>query len=251
MTTKWILLPAIAGMLAASAAHAVTFTNISGAVVNFPGGAASFADELVSFAPGIVFNATLGYNQPKPEYLNGLNALGVPDTDLAASISCSTSPSPTNCRFASLGDGGSLVVKFTDNLLTGSGTSAIDLYVFLAGPGDPTYVDISTDGIAWSSVGQFTGNPGIDIDAYGFGPASTFAYVRLRDVPNAGQVTGDSLGADIDAIGAVSTVPVPLPAGGALLAPALAAAGLIARRRPPSGTGASRGARPGPAGCPR
>jgi hypothetical protein len=214
------------GLLAAAAADATSFTNVSGISVDFPAGAVSFADELVSFAPGIIFNPARGYDQPLPAYLNGSNTIGVPDFSLAQSITCFSNPNPTDCKFASLGEAGSLVVKFTDNLLTGSGTPAKDLWIFLAGPGDDTFVDISTDGGTWSNVGAFSGNPGIDIDAFGFGVSDTFAYVRLRDVPLSGQVTGDTLGADIDAIGAISTIAVPLPAAAWLFGSAL----LVLRR---------------------
>jgi hypothetical protein len=52
-------------------------------------------------------------------------------------------------------------------------------------------------------------NRGIDIDQFGFGPSSRFSLVRLTDDPNVGEATGVSVGADIDAFGAISSIPDP------------------------------------------
>jgi hypothetical protein len=225
---------AVAAAFCAMPAQAVSYTNINGISVDFPAGAISFADELVSFSPGIVFDPARGVNIPLAPYLEGSNALGVPDMDLMQSISCfDGSPTTQDCKFVSLGSLGSLTVRFTDNLLTGSGTPAPDLWIFEAGPADPTFVDVSADGVSWFGVGTIDGFTGVDLDAFGFGTGDTFGYVRLRDAPG-GQPSGDTLGADIDAIGAISTVrPVPLPATGLLLGSALLA---LARRRASPGT---------------
>ncbi len=220
----------LAGLLGASSAHAVSFTNINGISVDFPAGAVSFADQLVDFLPGIIFDPARGINIPLSPYLDGNNTLGVPDMNLAQSLLCfDGTPTSQDCKFASLGSLGSLTVRFTDNLLTGNGAASPDLWIFEAGPGDLTFVDLSVDGLNWLAVGSIAGFTGVDIDAFGFGPASAFGYVRLRDAPG-GQPTGDTLGADIDAIGAISTVAVvPVPATGVLLLSALA--GLASRRR--------------------
>ena len=53
---------------------------------------------------------------------------------------------------------------------------------------------------------------GIDIDAFGFGPSDQFAFVRLTDDPDEGGQSGIFLGADIDAVGAISTVAIAPPA---------------------------------------
>lgn len=219
-----------AGLLVASSASAVTFTNISGISVNFPAGAISFADQLVDFSPGIIFDPARGVNIPLSPYLDGNNAVGVPDMDFAQSLLCfAGTPSTETCKFTSLGSLGSLTVRFTDNLLTGNGATSPDLWIFEAGPSDLTFVDISVDGQNWLGVGSIGGFTGVDIDAFGFGPGTAFAYVRLRDAPG-GQTSGETLGADIDAIGAISTVAVvPVPATGVLLLSALG--GLASRRR--------------------
>ncbi len=65
---------------------------------------------------------------------------------------------------------------------------------------------ISRNGQDWISLGRLVGNTdGIDIDAAGFGPSDYFWYVRVTDDPNSGGSSGSSAGADIDAIGALST----------------------------------------------
>ena len=67
-------------------------------------------------------------------------------------------------------------------------------------------VDISSDGVTWRSVGGVGGSEsGVDIDAVGFGPDSAFSYVRLTDDPNSVGGSGPTVGADIDAIGAISS----------------------------------------------
>ncbi|MDH5274979.1 MAG: PEP-CTERM sorting domain-containing protein [Gammaproteobacteria bacterium] len=209
----------LAGVTGVAPAYAVSFTNILGTTVEFPAGAISFADELVDFSPGIIFDPARGLDIPLAPYLDGNNVLGPPDMDLLQSLNCfDGTPTVEDCKFASLGSLGSLTVRFTDNLLTGDGSASPDLWIFEAGPADLTFVDISTDGIGWSGVGSIDGYTGVDLDAFGFGPGSTFAYVRLRDAPG-GQPTGDTLGADIDAIGAITTVP--LPTAGLLLLSAL------------------------------
>lgn len=162
--------------------------------VEFPQGAISFTDEVVSFAPG-----SPGPTEP---HRGANNALGVPDW--RGGSNCSRQ---ADCTYVSLGRGGSLVVRFVDNVLTGSGNSDIDLWIFEVGPDvEDMSVDISADGVVWHAVGAIGGaTSGVDIDAFGFGPASTFSYVRLTDDPLRGQQSGPTVGADIDAIGAIST----------------------------------------------
>lgn len=164
--------------------------------VLFPQGAISFADQVVSFKRGSP--------APSAPHVRAENALGVPD--YRSGSNCSSAAS---CRFVSLGSGGSLVVRFTDNVLTGSGNSDIDLWVFEIGPDvEDMSIDISPDGRTWHSVGAIGGGrSGVDIDAFGFGPTTSFAYVRLTDDPNKGERSGATAGADIDAVGAISTRP--------------------------------------------
>jgi hypothetical protein len=180
--------------------------------VFFPGGASSFADAVASFDP-IIKNG-----QPTAPYLNSAEALGVPDD---ASVS--------------LGDGGSITLTFTNNSLTGSGSSALDLWIFEIGADvEDTFVEISKDGSAWFSVGKVSGSTaGIDIDAFGFGVNDLFAYVRLTDDSAEGGQTGASVGADIDAVGAISSgvSTVPEPGSMALLAGAVLGGLFMGARR--------------------
>ena len=105
--------------------------------VEFPGGSSSFSDAVVSYDP--TYGGTSG---PLVQYQTPTNALGIP-----------TGSSDTG--FVTLGQGGRIVLKFTDNSLTGSGTSAFDLWVFEVGPDvEDTFVDISKDGNTWFSVGK-------------------------------------------------------------------------------------------------
>jgi len=61
-------------------------------------------------------------------------------------------------------------------------------------------------------IGKAPGSTsGVDLDAFGFGSASRFSYVRLTDDPIQGGQTGPTVGADIDAIGVAFSVAVPEP----------------------------------------
>lgn len=154
--------------------------------VEFPDGAVSFADSVYSFTPGA--NVGPGYNNP-------LGALGTPDW------------SGANGTAVSLGIGGSLVLQFTDNSLTTSGDTDLDLWIFEIGAAvESMNVAISIDAISWVDLGNVSGQPsGIDIDAVaGVTAGAQYSFVRLNDVaPNqSGFPFGE---ADIDAVGAISS----------------------------------------------
>ena len=72
-----------------------------------------------------------------------------------------------------------------------------------------------------------------DIDFFGFTSADLFGYVRLTDDTNEGGQTGASVGADIDAVGAISTVhhSVPEPSVIALLSLGLLGVGVARRKK--------------------
>jgi hypothetical protein len=167
--------------------------------IEFPGGASSFADAVVSYDPSFG-----GGTIPAPTYRNPSQALGTPNFGDA--------PDPT---YVSLGAGGRIVLRFTDNSLTGSGNSNLDLWIFEIGPDvEDTFVDVSKDGINWFAVGKVFGSTsGIDLDAFGFGTSDFFSFVRLTDDINEGATSGTTVGADIDAVGAISTAP-PVPPPG-------------------------------------
>ncbi len=196
---------------------ALAFTTNSQAVIygdiDFPQGALSFADEVHSYTAGSDVGA--GWNDPT-------QALGTPNYTGSGTA-------------VSLGDGGVLIVKFVDNLLTASGTTAADLHIFEVGSRvEWMDIAISTNAIDWISIGSLRGQPtSIDIDAYtGVVFGTGYSYVRIADDASVNQ-TGAPYGeADIDAVGAIYTVPSGVPdasSTAALLA--IAFAGLISLRR--------------------
>lgn len=163
--------------------------------IEFPNGVISFADAVVSYSPAIV------NGEPTLPFRGAANALGAPSSVWDCSIQAT-------CGFVSLGNGGNIVLRFTDNLLTGSNSSALDLWVFEIGSGvEDTFVDISEDGTTWYSVGKVLGaTAGVDIDAFGFGSNRSFSYIRLTDDLAENFFPGETAGADINAVGAISTV---------------------------------------------
>jgi len=197
--------------------QAVVIGNSQGGT-DFPQGAISFADSVVSYAVG-------GGGVTAPHQVPS-NAVGLPN--YAGSTTCGAS-----CPYVSLGDGGSIILRFVDNRLTGSGSNAFDLWVFEVGPDvEDTFVAISKDGITYTDVGKVFGSTaGIDIDTFGFGPSDEFAYVRLTDDTNEGGQSGSTAGADIDAVGAISTVRRNVPEPGTLALLGFGVAGLASLRR--------------------
>ncbi len=155
---------------------------------------AAYADEVVSYEPVIIGD------EPWLRYRHPENALGRNDN-------VPPDPCTSGCSFVTLGTGGRLTVRFSNNVLTGNGSPTCDLWIYEIGPDrEATYVEISRNGQDWISLGRLVGNTdGIDIDAAGFGPSDYFWYVRVTDDPNSGGSSGSSAGADIDAIGALSS----------------------------------------------
>lgn len=186
--------PLISAVVLAFGAHQASSLTFDG--VTFPEGAISFADSVVSYTPSLVAGGDL----PSGTYSDPAAALGVPDWK-----------SGPETGSVSLGRGGILVLQFIDNLLTGSDDSKDDLWIFEIGTAvEDTFVDISTDGKNWLSLGKVTGSTsGIDIDFFGYGSSQSFSYVRLTDDPNENVHAGRFAGADIDAVGAISTVRAP------------------------------------------
>lgn len=179
--------------------------------VHFPAGEVSFADAVVSYEPIIYLNDEQLPNVQEP-FNNPVSALGPPN-----SANRDRSLSSLSARHdVSLGLGGSITLRFTNNALTGSGDNKPDLWIFEAGEKtESVFVEISKDGKIWHSVGRTDEQrSGIDIDAYGWGPEDYFAYVRLKDDPEEGEHDGVRYnnewigwgGADIDAVGAISSI---------------------------------------------
>ena len=177
-------------MLGAANAHALIYRG-----VDFPDGDVSFADAVFSYTPGA--NAVAPYNA------NPAGALGEPDWEQTSDAD----------KQVALGNGGELIVQFLDNALTTSGDNSLDLWIFEIGAAvEPTSVAISTDANSWIEVGNIGGaTSGIDIDAFigsGIELWEQFRYVKLTDL-NAGYSGYPYGGADIDAVGAISSVPEP------------------------------------------
>lgn len=163
--------------------------------VDFPDGEASFADEAVSYTAGDCVSEPCR---------NTDRALGPPDFP----------PDGSGCAYStSLGTEGELVLKFTDNSLTTSGDATEDLWIFEIGAQiENMNISISTDGITWIDVGDILGQPsGVDIDAYigsGVVLGEKYSYVRILDLlPETSCSASQYAGADIDAVGAISSVP--------------------------------------------
>ncbi|MEO1524376.1 MAG: GEVED domain-containing protein [Planctomycetota bacterium] len=164
--------------------------------VLFPQGAISFADQVVEYLPDA------SGSPPTTTFQTPNSALGIPDGD-------GRGPEPVDgTTTVSLGTGGSITLQFTNNLLTGSGDSLPDLAVFETGSIESVLVEISRDGSSFFTVGQIGGlTTSLDIDDDGFGPQDRFSFVRLTDLRQ-GNPLDASLGADIDAVGAISSVPI-------------------------------------------
>lgn len=208
---------AVLGLMLAMPAQAAV---IGG--VEFPQGELSFADSVVSY--------TVGSGGVTAANALPANALGLPD--YVSGGACTGLPE--ECSFVSLGSGGELILRFIDNVLTGSGNADPDLWIFEVGPDvESTYVSVSSNGVEWHGVGLIQGSTrSVDLDAFGFGPGSHFAFVRLVDNEGQGGSSGASVGADIDAVGAISTLAVvPLPAAVWLFAGALATLAAFRRGR--------------------
>src|ERR1051325_11020016 len=151
-------------------------------IVHFPLGDRSFADEVVSFE--------MGTPAPKPVIArNPESALGPPDNN-----------DKRHTGFVTLGCGGVLTLRFTDNVLVD--LPGPDLWVFEVGPAvEPTEVEISRDGVTWIDAGKVHGGTaGIDIGPK-IQPGDSFTYVRLTDLKK--DCGGQRPGADIDAVGAI------------------------------------------------
>ena len=151
--------------------------------VEFPSGVVSFADEIVDYQ------------------LNGGASAGDINKILRK---------PDN-KYVSLGTKGYVIVKFTDNCLTGSGDNSYDLAVFEAGTSTRELVEvfISTDGQNWIKIGDANKKTLFDIDSVdAVLKNEKYSYVKLVDV--SGLSKGRSYeGADMDAVGAMtSTDPV-------------------------------------------
>ena len=159
--------------------------------VHFPLGEISFADSVIHFDPGALGEGTGG--EPDSAYLHTGTILGVPDYD-----------TERDSGFVSLGIGGSIVLKFIDNVLIDA--PGPDLHIFnREGDDEDIHVWISENGNMFIYIGKMTDeHPSLDIHAFAE-PGKIYPFVKLRDDPDQGDPNGPALGADIDAVGAMNT----------------------------------------------
>lgn len=163
--------------------------------VEFPQGSVSFADAVIAYSIN-GGGVSAPHNDPN-------KALGIPDY-------------AADDGYVSLGAaaGGFLVLEFLDNSLTTSGNADNDLWIFeIGGAVEPTQVLISQDGNNWIDLGAIQGSTrGVDIDNFigsGVVLGAQYSFVKLVELDPAGAQDSGSpfAGADIDAVGAISSAP--------------------------------------------
>ncbi len=158
-----------------------TYPDGHGGRIFFPFGDISFADEIIKY--------NSGNPMPSEEDRDPEKALGIPDYDEEKDI-----------NFISLGYGGELVVKFTDNILYD--IDGYDLFIFEIGGDEAFEVFISKDNTSWINVGKSSGGvTKFDISEF-VNKTDIFRYVKLVDLKTD---KGEWPGADIDAIGAIGS----------------------------------------------
>ncbi|SMH33518.1 hypothetical protein SAMN06272755_0474 [Picosynechococcus sp. OG1] len=169
--------------------------------IDFPQGASSFADRVVS----------LEYNEAtnvSGEYRDSSRALGIPDGN---HVSLGNASDEMNSS--------ALIVEFVNNRLVD--VPGPDLYIFEVGPAvEATNVAISTDGQQWYELGRIQGaTRSVDLARFNdLPPGAQYRFVRLRDYPDWRTSGSPYGGPDIDAIGAIGSVaaspePVRVPPG--------------------------------------
>jgi outer membrane protein OmpA-like peptidoglycan-associated protein len=174
--------------LGAAQGESKTYSDSRGRKIVFHQGDISFADKLVSFDVG----------KPAPpdkRWADPRKVLGTPDYDPRNS-------DPAKAASVALGCAGSLVVRFTDNVLVD--VPGPDLYVFEVGPRiEGMLLAISPDGMTWTDAGKIVGGTAeVDI-AKAAKPDETYRFVRVTDLKSG--CSGAYPGADVDAIGAIGS----------------------------------------------
>ena len=156
--------------------------------------ASTFASAVVAVEPGL--------GPSHANFDDPLDVLGAPNY---------ADPGGTGFGFGaySLGAAGSITLSFASPF-RGDGAATPDLVIHeigasSGGTAEATLVAVSADGVAWTSVGSVPGGAsGIDLDAFGLGPAAVLRFVRLTD--GSGN-QGQPAGCDIDAVVAANVVP--------------------------------------------
>ncbi|ANV84062.1 hypothetical protein AWQ21_06510 [Picosynechococcus sp. PCC 7003] len=160
--------------------------------IDFPQGASSFADRVVS----LEYN---GATDVSGEYRDSSRALGIPDGN---HVSLGNTSDLTNSS--------ALIVEFVNNRLVDA--PGPDLYIFEVGPAvEATNVSISIDGQQWYELGRIQGSTrSVDLAKFNNLPTGAqYRFVRLRDYPDWRTSGSPYGGPDIDAIGAIGSVAAP------------------------------------------
>lgn len=210
MRIHYLTATALIALAAAQTAAAVVYDGIS-----FPQGDASFADAVLSYRPDFS-----GGNVPTdPKYVNPERATGVPNF---VPDSGGSGGEFNGEGAVALGDGGRLELRFVDNVLTN--TAGADLAIFERGVDEAFFVAVRPAnattrgllGIQCPPTG-FCALAGartpvsdvvlIDLDAefagsFGAGDLR-FDAVQVTDTSAQGATSGDQVGPDIDAVGAI------------------------------------------------
>ena len=162
-----------------------SYRNSNGKNIYLPLGKISFADTVVDFY--------IGTPKPLRKFRNPEESLKEPD------YTSYSIPS-----FFSLGCGGNLTVKFTDNGFMN--LAGKDIYIFEVGPArEPAKVEISKDGIEWIYAGEIDGGRSVlELSDQNIDTTSIFYYLRVTDLKSL--CVSKSAGADIDAIAAINSV---------------------------------------------
>lgn len=157
----------------------------------FEGGPLDFASDVASFTVG----------DPAPEertFLDPREILGVPDYR-------------NRIGAVSLGNGGEITLTFDGAPLAPSGNDDPDIVIFEIGSDRETsLLSISADGVTFIEIGRISqGTSATDIDAALAEQGITevaFPYVRITDEAGGRGRSGDTAGADIDAVGLLTRV---------------------------------------------
>jgi OOP family OmpA-OmpF porin len=159
-----------------------TYNDGHGKTVYLPYGDISFADTVVQF--------TKGNPSAIPPSSNPIDCIGTPNYD------------GINKGFVSLGCGGVLVLRFTDNALIN--IEGPDLYIFEVGKFiESTELSISKDGINWIAIGTIKGAKA-EVDIAPFTKeGDVFNYIKLLDLKT--ECRGLWSGADIDAVATIGS----------------------------------------------
>jgi len=179
-----VLLVGPLGPIRAQATGGQSYPDGHGGEVFFPMGDASFADSVSHYSRG--------HPAPRDYAARPEAALGKPNF-----------AEQDRGSFTTLGCAGELVLSFDDNALID--VAGPDLYVFEIGPDvEPTGLAVSNNGESWVRVGRISGGKAeIDLAPYASGNTD-FRYVKLVDLMS-GCSSGETPGADIDAVGAIGS----------------------------------------------